>query len=135
MDHIRIADFLNDKLQTYADFDTLDSLISTVEAQQSLLRKQLDEAETGHKDAQHASIASINKARAKVAAFEEQQADIDRRLLIITQSDTADDAVHRFEPAMAHLKQLEVADQYVAMLEEIDALQYVVDAFHDLSPH
>ena len=38
---VRIEDYLNDKLQTFADFEALDSLIAGVQGQQDLLRKQV----------------------------------------------------------------------------------------------
>ena len=38
---VRIEDYLNDKIQTFADFETVDILISGVEAQQVLLKKQV----------------------------------------------------------------------------------------------
>lgn len=38
---IRVEDYLNDKLQTYADLENLDSLLETVKQQQSLLREQV----------------------------------------------------------------------------------------------
>lgn len=120
---VRVGDFLNDKLQTLSDFDTLDSLLASVQSQQALLQQQLQDAESDLKAAQDASSSRASEARSKAAAFEKQQADIDRRLLIITQSDTADDAVERFEPAIAHLGKLEVADQYVRMLKEVNGLQ------------
>ena len=37
----RVEDFLNDKFQTLADLDTLDSLLSSVQSQQSLLKSQV----------------------------------------------------------------------------------------------
>ena len=37
----RVQDFLDDKLQTSADLDTLDSLLTNVRNQQSLLKKQV----------------------------------------------------------------------------------------------
>ena len=37
----RVEDYLNDKIQTAADLDQLDSLIHRVQEQQELLRKQV----------------------------------------------------------------------------------------------
>lgn len=39
---IRVEDYLNDKLQTYADLENLDSLLETVKQQQKLLREQVN---------------------------------------------------------------------------------------------
>ena len=53
------------------------------------------------------------------------QADIDRRLLIVTRSETSDDAVQRFESSMARLRALDVASRYTEMLYEVDKLRSV----------
>lgn len=37
----RLHDYLDDKLQTLADLETLDSLLANVKSQQELLRKQV----------------------------------------------------------------------------------------------
>ena len=37
----RVVDYLDDKLQSLADFDTLDELLDTVKAQQHLLKQQV----------------------------------------------------------------------------------------------
>ena len=58
-------------------------------------------------------------------AFQKQQADIDRRLLIVTQSETSDDAVHKFDASMEKLRRLEIAQGYVDLLTEVDRLGYV----------
>ena len=38
---IRVDDYLNDKLQIAADLESLDSLLLSVQSQQTLLRKQV----------------------------------------------------------------------------------------------
>ena len=38
---IRVEDYINDKLQTYADLESLDALLENVQNQQTLLRKQV----------------------------------------------------------------------------------------------
>lgn len=38
---VRVEDYLNDKLQTYADLENLDTLLETVKQQQTLLRQQV----------------------------------------------------------------------------------------------
>lgn len=44
----RVEDFLNDKFQTLADLETLDSLLSSVQSQQSLLRSQVPAPHAPH---------------------------------------------------------------------------------------
>lgn len=38
---VRVEDYLNDKLQTYADLENLDTLLEGVKQQQTLLRQQV----------------------------------------------------------------------------------------------
>jgi hypothetical protein len=39
--HVRVSDYLDDKLQTSADFDNIDALIDAVNEQHDLLKKQV----------------------------------------------------------------------------------------------
>lgn len=55
-------------------------------------------------------------------AFRQEQGEIDRRLMIVTQSETSDDALQRFESSMERLRRLDVASGYAEMLKEVDAL-------------
>lgn len=54
--------------------------------------------------------------------FKKQQADIDRRLFILTRSETSDDAVRRFDASMEKLRRLDVAKGYMELLAEVDTL-------------
>ena len=56
------------------------------------------------------------------AAFEARKADIDRRLLIVTQSETSDDAIHQLEDKMSLLRRLEVGKGYFGFLERVENL-------------
>ncbi|KAJ4984793.1 RINT-1 family protein [Stagonosporopsis vannaccii] len=47
---------------------------------------------------------------------------MDRRLLVVTESETSDDAVPRFEAALATLQRLDVASGYLELLRDVDAL-------------
>lgn len=39
--HMRVEDYLDDKIQTAADLENVDDLLSRVQQQQTLLRKQV----------------------------------------------------------------------------------------------
>ncbi|KAI9724982.1 MAG: hypothetical protein M1812_000258 [Candelaria pacifica] len=119
---IRVEDYLNDKLQTAADLENLDSLILNVQTQQELLKKQLVEAEATLAKANDASKNHNTNVLRQAEAFTKQQADIDRRLLIITRSETSDDAVERFEGSMERLRRLEIAEGYIELLRDVDSL-------------
>jgi hypothetical protein len=121
----RAADYLDDQLQTALDLDTpnLDALLARITAQQALLTHQLDAA---HKDL-HAAKQDAHAHHARVQhralTFGREQADIDRRLLVITASDTSDEAVPRFEASLDRLHRLDVASSYVEQLHEVDELR------------
>lgn len=55
--------------------------------------------------------------------FTKTQADIDRRILIITRSEASDDAVRQFDSSMEKLRRLDVAKGYVELLTEVDKLR------------
>lgn len=58
----------------------------------------------------------------KANNFNSQQSDVDRRLLILTRSETSDDAVGRFDSSMELLHRLEVVKGYFQLLAEVDSL-------------
>lgn len=120
----RLEDYLNDKLQTFADFEALDSLLANVQIQQDLLQKQLLNAQHELKGADDAYHTASTQARDKAQAFKKQQTDIDRRLTQVTQSTSTDDAVHQFDSAMEQLRRLDMASGYLEMLEEVEKLRY-----------
>ncbi|KZM23392.1 uncharacterized protein EKO05_0009770 [Ascochyta rabiei] len=118
----RVLDFLDDKLQTPADLDSLDALLANVTAQHGLLRQQLDGAQRDLDDAKHRQRAHHQQLQLKATAFRRDQHDIDRRLHVITASDSSDDAVPRFEAVLATLQRLDVAAGYLELLRDVDEL-------------
>lgn len=62
--------------------------------------------------------------RKRAEAFAAEQADIDRRLKAITQSETSDEAVRRLEKSMERLQRLEISKGYVQLLKEAEELRY-----------
>ncbi|KAH0282196.1 hypothetical protein M436DRAFT_55625 [Aureobasidium namibiae CBS 147.97] len=120
---VRLVDFLDDKLQAFADFDSLDTLLDSVKAQQDLLKQQLDDARNDHNVAQQASDQHAASIKQKGAAFQRDQQDLDRRLQVVTQSETSDDALQKFDSSMARLRKLDMASGYAEMLQEVDTLR------------
>jgi hypothetical protein len=116
----RIGDYLDDKLQTIADLESLDGLLLTVRDQQALLRKQLDDAQKDLDEARQASLEHDASLKLQVAEFEHAQEDIDRRLKSITMSDSCAVAVKRFESSMDKLHKLDVAKGYVRVLQLVE---------------
>ncbi|KAL1601779.1 hypothetical protein SLS60_006694 [Paraconiothyrium brasiliense] len=121
-DQIRVADYLDDKLQTPQDLDSLDQLLHSIHAQHGLLKQQLHDAQRDLHDAKHAQHHLHHALQTRARAFRADQADIDRRLLVVAASDTSDDAVPRFERVLDTLQRLDVANAYVELLHELDVL-------------
>ncbi|KAJ5095363.1 hypothetical protein NUU61_004719 [Penicillium alfredii] len=118
----RVEDYLNDKIQVSADLESLDSLLSSLRAQQELQRKQLVDAHEVLSNATKASNDHAKATRERAEAFAAEQADIDRRLKAITQSETSDEAVRRLETSMERLRRLEISKGYVELLKEAEEL-------------
>lgn len=70
-----------------------------------------------HASDQH-SVDLLKKAN----NFNSLQSDVDRRLLILTRSETSDDAVGKFDSSMELLQRLEVTKGYFQLLAEVDSL-------------
>ena len=121
----RLADFLDDKLQTPADLATgnLDALLARIADQQALLKTQVTAAQQDLEDAKHAAHAHHTDIQQEAQNFRRAQADIDRRLLVITASETSDEVVPRFEAILDNLDRLDVANGYVVLLARVDALR------------
>ncbi|KAG8630032.1 hypothetical protein KVT40_001651 [Elsinoe batatas] len=117
---VRVQDYLDDRLQTAADLESLDTLLENVRRQQGLLRSQLDEAKEDHIKAAQQSQQHAGQLRERATAFQKQQANIDRTLMIVTQSDSTEEAVARFQDVMSNLHRLEVATSYVELVKQID---------------
>ena len=87
------------------------------------MQRQLDDARQQHDGAKRKAQDHTESIRQKAQAFQKEQSDIDRRLLIVTQSETSDEAVDKFEESMGNLRKLDVATGYVALLKEVDDLR------------
>ncbi|KAI9724610.1 MAG: hypothetical protein M1828_003633 [Chrysothrix sp. TS-e1954] len=131
---IRIEDYLNDKLQTFADFEALDSLIANVQSQQDLLRKQLHDAEdelTAAEDAVDTHTTSTNQRNVEHQAA---KAELDRRLVAFTQADTPHDAQAAFLEGLEKLKELESANGYMQIWEEVSSLSKTIKSQLETTP-
>ncbi|KAI4204276.1 MAG: hypothetical protein LQ350_001256 [Teloschistes chrysophthalmus] len=118
----RVEDYLNDKLQTNADLESLDGLLRDVQHQQALLKEQLSEAQETVVKSTETFETHTATVLQRAQAFKKQQADIDRRLLIVTRSETSDDAIQKFDEDLKMLQRLEVARGYIELLAEVEQL-------------
>ncbi|KAI9823285.1 MAG: hypothetical protein M1832_002509 [Thelocarpon impressellum] len=132
--NVRVEDYLDDKLQTTADLDTVESLLRTVRDQQVLLKKQLQEAELSLEEAQVASQVHGSTVLEEAETFQRWQADIDRRLLIVTRSETSDEAAQLFSQSVEKLQRLDLATGYVELLKEADDLRAEARTKINISP-
>ncbi|KAK3079128.1 hypothetical protein LTS18_005673, partial [Coniosporium uncinatum] len=82
----------------------------------------LEDAEHDQLKAQSAARSHHDELAERATNFAREQTDIDRKLQIITRSETSDDAVQRFESSMDKLRRLDVLNAYVELLGEVDAL-------------
>lgn len=48
--------------------------------------------------------------------------------MIITQSDTSDEAVRQFEASMEKLRRLDISKGYMELLKEVDRLRYLLSS-------
>ncbi|KAF2835919.1 hypothetical protein M501DRAFT_941214 [Patellaria atrata CBS 101060] len=122
-DHrVRVADYLDDRLQNLADLDTLDAIISNVRNQHVLLKKQLEEAESDLQHAKEASQSHDRTLRENARQFQKEQDGIDRRLRAIIQSDSSDDATLQLQSVLSKQHILDVTSAYFELLNEVENL-------------
>ncbi|KAF1973558.1 RINT-1 family protein-like protein [Bimuria novae-zelandiae CBS 107.79] len=119
---IRVIDFLDDKLQAPEDLSSLDALLENIHTQHGLLKQQLHDAQRDLHDAKQASHDHHQSLQGRANAFKAEQADIDRRLLVVAASATSDEAVPRFEQVLDTLQRLDVASAYIELLQDVDVL-------------
>ncbi|KAJ4520395.1 hypothetical protein HRR83_002385 [Exophiala dermatitidis] len=131
--HIRVQDYLDDQIQTAADLEQVDNLLVRVQEQQDLLRKQLRSARESLRDAQSRVEERSNDLRTKAEAFQAQQADFNRRLEALALSDASDEATSKIEARMSKVRNLEIAQGYLELVQQLNTLRN--EARQNLSAH
>lgn len=121
--HVRVADYLDDRLQTPQDLDDLDQLLDKIHGQHHLLKQQLHSAQRDLHDAKHQAHQHHQALQRRADVFRSDQQDIDRRLLVVAASETTDDAMPRFEHVLDTLKRLDVANAYLQLLQDVHVLR------------
>jgi hypothetical protein len=130
----RVNDYLNDQLQTVTDLDNLDNLLENVQRQQGLLQKQLDEARKAHEDALETATTRAAALQLRSDNLQQEQADVHRELMGMTQSDNIEDAKLVFAASMEKLHKLEVAGGYIDILQDADKLDAEARSSFQVSP-
>ncbi|KAI4591818.1 hypothetical protein KJ359_012199 [Pestalotiopsis sp. 9143b] len=120
---IRLEDYLDDKLQSTTDLDNLDSFLANIEEQRSQLQAQLDDATQELAEVRRAAEDRQGGLIRQIDEFQELQNSIDTRLQIIASSDAPDDAIRRLEGPMKQLQKVELAYQYVSLLQDVENMR------------
>ncbi|KAI1112879.1 RINT-1 family protein [Nemania sp. NC0429] len=120
---IRLEDYLDDKLQSTADFENLDGLIASVEVQRSQLQTQLDDAVRELEDARRSAEDRQGGLSQSISEFRALQQSIDARLKIVANSTAPDEAIRRLEGPMQQLHKVELAYQYVSLLQDVESMR------------
>lgn len=120
---LRVEDYLDDKLQSTTDLDTLDELLAKVELQQSQLQSQLDNATKELEDAKRTASERQNSLSSQIQEFQDLQHSIDARLKIATASDAPNEAITRLQVPMKKLRAVKIAQKYLELLQDVDHLR------------
>ena len=65
----------------------------------------------------------------QATAFQNQQSEIDAEISKLTGSRTSDEAVKRLQRPMEKVQQIDIAVGYIQLLNDVDQLRYVINAF------
>ncbi|KAG9231031.1 RINT-1 family protein-like protein [Amylocarpus encephaloides] len=120
---VRLDDWVNDKFQTRSDFGNLSSLVANVETQKAQLEDQLRDARFKLDEAKKASANHTSKMLEQTRQFKLQQDSVQKRLMIVTQSDTPEEATKLFRGPMEKLRRIELARSYVELLKDVDEMR------------
>ncbi|KAK6084610.1 RINT-1 family protein [Seiridium cupressi] len=120
---IRLEDYLDDKLQSTTDLDNLDGLLESIEVQRSQLQSQLDDAAQELEEVRRSAEDRQGGLAKQIDEFQQLQHSIDTRLQIITASDAPDEATRRLEGPMKQLHRVELAHQYVSLLQDVEDMR------------
>lgn len=119
----RVEDYLNDKFQNVADLQSVDNLLAKLQEQQALLKSQLEDAKKDQKVAEDQFQQAKTALRDRAVQHENEQADIERRLVALTHSEVSDDALRVLEEPMQKLRRIDLAENYIQTLRNVDDLE------------
>ncbi|CAK7240460.1 MAG: hypothetical protein STHCBS139747_001901 [Sporothrix thermara] len=119
----RLEDYLDDKLQSTADLDTLDVLLQSVNVQHDQLQAQLDDAARALDAARDDAARQRTSLQAAIAEFDSLEDDIQRRLAVANAEGAAPEAVvQRLTAPMEHLQRVTLAHDYLVLLKDVGEL-------------
>ncbi|SPO04448.1 related to Rad50-interacting protein 1 [Cephalotrichum gorgonifer] len=120
---LRVEDYLDDKLQSTTDLDTLDELLAKVELQQVQLRSQLDDATKELANAKRTADERQLSLVSRIDEFQELQNSIDSRARAAADADAPNEAIARLKVPMKKLRAVKIAQKYLGLLQDVDNLR------------
>ncbi|KAJ4254950.1 hypothetical protein NW762_009750 [Fusarium torreyae] len=131
---IRVEDFLDDKLQSTADLENLDTLLANVELQRNQLQSQLDTAVKVLEETRRTADGRQGSLAARIEEFQKLQESIDLRAQIYAASDAPDQAIERLKSPMNKIKAVERAQSYLALLQDSERFRSEAKSFLPQDP-
>ncbi|KAK5995681.1 RAD50-interacting 1-like protein [Cladobotryum mycophilum] len=119
----RVEDYLDDKLQSAADLDSLDILLANVELQRTQLQTQLDDAVKELEAARRTTDDRKAFINDRITDFKQLQDSIDKRVKIAAASDAPSEAIARLQQPMKQLQNVELAHKYLVLLQDVEQLR------------
>lgn len=120
---VRVADFLDDRLQSALDLDNLDDLLDSIETQRTQLQSQLDDAVKELEQARRNAEGGQGSLTARIEDFQKLQDSIDTRVQIAAASDAPTQAIARLQRPMKKVDAVELARKYLTLLRDVDQLR------------
>ena len=118
----RLEDFLDDKLQSTADLDTIDALLARVQAQHGQLQAQLDDAAHELDRARATAAAKHDSLQAAIDQFDQLEQRIEQRLVLVNAENAAPEAViQQLAAPMEQLHRVTLAHDYLVLLQDVAA--------------
>lgn len=119
----RVEDYLDDKLQSNADLNSLDELLANVELQRNQLQSQLDHAVKQLDEARRTADNRKGSLLTRIEKFQELQDSIDRREAVAAASDAPDQAIARLQNPMKTLRAVDLAQKYLILVQDVEKLR------------
>lgn len=119
----RVEDFLDDRLQTSTDLESLGDLLASVELQRNQLQTQLDDAVLQLDKARRTAGGRQESILAQIDEFQQLQESIDTRAAVAASSDAPDQAIARLQGPMERLRAVETARKYLSLVQEVEELR------------
>lgn len=119
----RVEDYLDDKIQSFADLDNLDELLANVELQRNQLQSQLDRACKELDDARRSADDRQGYLNAQIDDFRQLQESIDQRIQIAAADEAQNEAIARLKVPLDRLRAVKLTQKYITLLHDVDKLQ------------